>query len=46
MTEKIIGLTVLALILYYFVLKSEQSSKFINASADAYVKGVTVLQGR
>ncbi len=46
MLEKIIGLTVLGIILYYFIGKAEKSSQFINSASGAYVSGVKALQGR
>lgn len=44
--EIVVGLTVTALILYYFVGKADQSSKFISALSDGYTKTVVALQGR
>lgn len=46
MAERIIGLTVLGLILYYFVGKAEQSSKFIESASGGYATAVRALQGR
>ncbi len=42
----IVGLTVTALILYYFVGKSEESSRLIKALADGYSQTVRTFQGR
>lgn len=42
----IVGLTVTALILYYFVGKSEESSRLIKALADGYTSSVKALQAR
>ncbi len=44
--QAVIGLTVVALILYYFVLKADESSKLISALSDGYTKTVQALQGR
>lgn len=44
--QAVIGLTVVALILYYFVLKADESSKLISALSDGYTKTVQTLQGR
>jgi hypothetical protein len=44
--EIIVGLTVTALILYYFVGQADTSSKFIQASSNAYVNSLLALQGR
>jgi hypothetical protein len=46
MAERIIGLTVLGLILYYFVGKADESSKFINSASAGYANAVRALQGR
>jgi hypothetical protein len=42
----IVGLTVTALILYYFVGKADESSKLIKGLADGYTNVVGALQGR
>lgn len=42
----VVGLTVTALILYFFVGKADESSKFISALSDGYTKTVKTLQGR
>lgn len=42
----IAGLTITALALYYFVGKSEESSKLIRALAEGYSQTVKTLQGR
>lgn len=44
--EIVVGLTVTALILFYFVGKADQSSKLISSLADGYTKTVSTLQGR
>lgn len=44
--EKVLGFTLAALALYFFVFKSAESSKFISALADGYTKTVQTLQGR
>jgi len=44
--QAVIGLTVVALILYYFVLKADESSKLIGALSDGYTRTVQTLQGR
>lgn len=44
--QAVIGLTVVALVLYYFVLKADESSKLIGALSDGYTKTVQTLQGR
>ena len=44
--EIVVGLTVTALILYFFVGKADESSKFIGALSDGYTKTVKTLQGR
>lgn len=36
MAERIIGATVLLIIVYYFVIQSDKSSKFIEASTKGY----------
>jgi hypothetical protein len=40
------GFTLAALALYFFVLKSEQSSQFIKALSEGYSSTVRTLQGR
>jgi hypothetical protein len=42
----IVGLTVTALILYYFVGKADESSKLIKSLADGYTNVVGALQAR
>lgn len=44
--EIVVGLTVTALILYFFVGKADESSKFIGALSDGYTRTVQTLQGR
>lgn len=44
--EVVVGLTVTALLLYFFVLKADESSKFIKALSDGYTNTVKTLQGR
>lgn len=44
--EIVVGLTVTALILYFFVGKADESSKFIKALSDGYTNTVRSLQGR
>ena len=44
--EIVVGLTVTALILYFFVGKADESSKFIKALSDGYTNTVKSLQGR
>lgn len=42
----IVGLTITALILYYFVGKADESSKLIKALSEGYTSTVSALQGR
>lgn len=42
----VVGLTVTALILYFFVGKADESSKFIGALSDGYTSTLRTLQGR
>lgn len=44
--EVVVGFTLAALILYFFVGKAEESSKFIGALSEGYTRTVTTLQGR
>jgi hypothetical protein len=44
--EVIVGLTLSALALYYFIGEADKSSKFMSASADAYSKSINALMGR
>ena len=44
--QVVVGLTIAALILYYFVGKADESSKFISALSDGYTQTVKALQGR
>lgn len=44
--QAIIGFTLAALILYYFVGQAEKSSKFIEALSQGYTSSLKVLQGR
>lgn len=44
--ESIISLTVLALLLYYFVYQSDKSSKFIQAASSGYATDVSALMGQ
>lgn len=46
LASKIIGLTVTALFLYYFVIKADEASKVIKSLSAAYNEGVKTLQGR
>ena len=44
--QAVIGFTLAALVLYYFVGKADQSSQFIGALSDGYTRTVQTLQGR
>lgn len=44
--EVVVGFTLAALVLYFFVGKADESSKFISALSDGYTRTVTTLQGR
>ena len=44
--EIVVGLTVTALVLYYFVGKADESSKLIKALSDGYTNTVRSLQGQ
>ena len=44
--ELVVGLTLAALAMYYFINQSDKSSAFIGASADAYTKSVRALMGQ
>lgn len=41
----IIGLTVIGLVLYYFVGQADKSSQFIKSASQGYASSVTALQG-
>jgi len=44
--QAVVGFTLAALVLYFFVGKADESSKFISALSDGYTKTVKTLQGR
>jgi len=46
MADKIIGATVLLIIVYYMVVKAEEASKVIKAISEAYSGAVKTLQAR
>lgn len=46
MFDKVVGATVTLIILYIFVYKADESSKFIKALSSGYVDSVKALQGR
>lgn len=44
--QAVIGFTLAALVLYFFVGKADESSKFIGALSAGYTSTVRTLQGR
>lgn len=44
--QAVIGFTLAALVLYFFVGKADQSSMFISSLSDGYTQTVKTLQGR
>lgn len=44
--QAVIGFTLAALALYFFVGQAERSSQFIGALSDGYTRTIQTLQGR
>ena len=44
--QAVIGFTLAALVLYFFVGQADKSSVFIGSLADGYTRTVETLQGR
>lgn len=44
--QTVIGFTLAALVLYYFVGQADKSSQFIGALSQGYTQTVQTLQGR